>query len=57
MLATVGYITPEITGKFPGYLSPSAGLKLDSFERTSRPQSPWSPDGPVAYAGLPKILC
>ena len=28
MLATVGYITPEITGKFPGYLSPSAGLKF-----------------------------
>eukprot|EP00437_Effrenium_voratum_P007556 CAMPEP_0181421988 /NCGR_PEP_ID=MMETSP1110-20121109/13381_1 /TAXON_ID=174948 /ORGANISM="Symbiodinium sp., Strain CCMP421" /LENGTH=162 /DNA_ID=CAMNT_0023545069 /DNA_START=84 /DNA_END=568 /DNA_ORIENTATION=+ len=25
MLATMGYITPEITGKFPGYLSPSAG--------------------------------
>merc|ERR1712178_281846 len=28
MLATMGYITPEITGKLPGYLSPSAGLKL-----------------------------
>merc|ERR1711963_466031 len=26
MLATMGYITPEITGKFPGYLSPSMGL-------------------------------
>merc|ERR1719476_615023 len=25
MLATMGYITPEITGKLPGYLSPSAG--------------------------------
>ena len=25
---TMGYITPEITGKFPGYLSPSAGLKF-----------------------------
>merc|ERR1719427_1626535 len=23
MLATMGYITPEITGKLPGYLSPS----------------------------------
>ena len=23
-----GYITPEIAGKFPGYLSPSAGLKF-----------------------------
>merc|ERR1712061_550054 len=28
MLATMGYITPEITGKFPGYLSNSAGLKF-----------------------------
>jgi len=26
MLATMGYITPEITGKFPGMLSPSQGL-------------------------------
>merc|ERR1712172_422598 len=29
MLATMGYITPEITGKFPGYLSPSAELKFE----------------------------
>merc|ERR1719221_2310330 len=28
MLATMGYITPEITGKFPGYLSPSQELKF-----------------------------
>merc|ERR1719198_379321 len=28
MLATMGYITPELTGKMPGYLSPSAGLKF-----------------------------
>merc|ERR1712113_1267971 len=28
MLATIGYITPEITGKFPGFLSPSEGLKF-----------------------------
>merc|ERR1719352_119441 len=28
MLATMGYITPEITGKFPGYLSPGNGLKF-----------------------------
>merc|ERR1719327_817234 len=28
MLATMGYITPEITGKLPGYLSPSTGLKF-----------------------------
>merc|ERR1719277_751776 len=29
MLATMGYITPEITGKIPGCLSPSAGLKFE----------------------------
>merc|ERR1712061_946372 len=28
MLATMGYITPEITGKFPGYLSYSGNLKF-----------------------------
>merc|ERR1712232_756554 len=28
MLAAMGYITPELTGKLPGYLSPSAGLKF-----------------------------
>ncbi|CAE8602429.1 unnamed protein product [Polarella glacialis] len=28
MLATMGYITPEIAGKFPGFLSPSAVLKF-----------------------------
>merc|ERR1719359_2405508 len=28
MLATMCYITPEITGKLPGYLSPSGGLKF-----------------------------
>merc|ERR1719370_2828487 len=28
MLATMGYIPPEITGKLPGFLSPSAGLKF-----------------------------
>merc|ERR1712150_48521 len=28
MLATMGYITPELTGKFSGYLSPSANLKF-----------------------------
>merc|ERR550537_1124628 len=27
-MATMGYITPEVTGKLPGYLSPSAGLKF-----------------------------
>merc|ERR1719424_710685 len=28
MLATMGYITPELTGKLPGFLSPSTGLKF-----------------------------
>merc|ERR1719245_2765515 len=28
MLATMGYITPEVAGKFPGYLSPSLDLKF-----------------------------
>merc|ERR1719414_1140516 len=29
MLATMGYITPELTGKLPGYLSPSLELKFE----------------------------
>ena len=28
MLATMGYITPEITGKLPGYCSPTMNLKF-----------------------------
>merc|ERR1712046_277099 len=31
MLACMGYLTPEITGKLPGYLSPSAGLKFEDI--------------------------
>eukprot|EP00413_Alexandrium_margalefii_P025477 CAMPEP_0204580066 /NCGR_PEP_ID=MMETSP0661-20131031/43846_1 /ASSEMBLY_ACC=CAM_ASM_000606 /TAXON_ID=109239 /ORGANISM="Alexandrium margalefi, Strain AMGDE01CS-322" /LENGTH=800 /DNA_ID=CAMNT_0051589131 /DNA_START=52 /DNA_END=2454 /DNA_ORIENTATION=+ len=31
MLATMGYITPELTGKFPGYLSPSEGLTFEDI--------------------------
>merc|ERR1719515_497465 len=31
MLATMGYITPELTGKFPGYISNSAGLKFEDI--------------------------
>ncbi|KAL9138977.1 Light-harvesting complex [Amphidinium carterae] len=31
MLATMGFITPEITGKLPGYLSPSTGLKYEDI--------------------------
>merc|ERR1712003_320016 len=56
MLATMGYITPELTGKFPGYLSPSMGLKFAdipigwaqiigymSFCEISADQSPGTP--------------
>ena len=28
MIAAMGYITPEITGKLPDYLSPSADLRF-----------------------------
>merc|ERR1712060_707353 len=28
MLAAIGYMQPELTGKWPGFLSPSAGLKF-----------------------------
>merc|ERR1712156_1168581 len=28
MLATMGYITPEVSGKFSGYLSPSLDLRF-----------------------------
>merc|ERR1740115_439467 len=28
MMATMGYVTPEVVGKLPGFLSPSAGLKF-----------------------------
>jgi hypothetical protein len=31
MLAAMGYMTPEITGKWPGYLSPSGGLKYEDI--------------------------
>merc|ERR1712223_1676186 len=31
MLATMGYITPELTGKFPGYLSNSLDLKFEDI--------------------------
>merc|ERR1719374_501585 len=31
MLATMGYITPELVGKFPGNLSPSRGITFDSI--------------------------
>merc|ERR1719453_2647139 len=31
MLACIGYIVPELSGKFPGYLSPSLGLKFEDI--------------------------
>eukprot|EP00929_Paragymnodinium_shiwhaense_P106061 TRINITY_DN71159_c0_g1_i1.p1 TRINITY_DN71159_c0_g1~~TRINITY_DN71159_c0_g1_i1.p1 ORF type:complete len:271 (+),score=49.71 TRINITY_DN71159_c0_g1_i1:71-883(+) len=31
MLATMGYITPELVGKWPGYLSPSMGVKYSDI--------------------------
>merc|ERR1719382_1679606 len=44
MLATMGYITPEITGKLPGYLSPSAGLKFEDI-----------PNGLAAISKVPTV--
>merc|ERR1719476_569328 len=44
MLATMGYITPEITGKFPGYLSPSMGLKFADI-----------PNGLAAVSKIPAL--
>merc|ERR1719321_795298 len=55
MLATMGYITPEITGKFPGYLSPSTGLKFDDIPNglaaiSKVPGAGWIQI--IAYAGF-----
>merc|ERR1712176_1106138 len=44
MLATMGYITPELTGKFPGYLSPSMGLKFEDI-----------PNGLAAISKVPTV--
>merc|ERR1712072_1121703 len=44
MLATMGYITPEVTGKLPGYLSPSAGLKFEDI-----------PNGLAAISKVPTV--
>jgi hypothetical protein len=32
MLATMGYITPELVGKFPGYISPTLGVKFADID-------------------------
>merc|ERR1719517_69213 len=44
MLATMGYITPELTGKWPGYLSPSMGIKFADI-----------PNGLAALSKVPAI--
>merc|ERR1711959_276423 len=44
MIATIGYMTPEITGKLPGYLSPSAGLKFEDI-----------PNGLAAISKVPTL--
>mmetsp|Transcript_66494 Transcript_66494/g.194576 ORF Transcript_66494/g.194576 Transcript_66494/m.194576 type:complete len:277 (-) Transcript_66494:136-966(-) len=44
MLATMGYITPELTGKLPGYLSPSMGLKFEDV-----------PNGLAAISKVPAL--
>merc|ERR1712050_291265 len=31
MLATMGYITPEVAGKWPGYISPSSDLRFEDI--------------------------
>lgn len=43
-LESQGYITPEIAGKFPGYLSPSAGLKFADV-----------PNGLAAISKVPSV--
>ena len=42
MLAIVGYITPELIGMLPGYLSPTVGLKFE--------------DIPNGLGGIPRVL-
>merc|ERR1712039_455610 len=44
MLATMGYITPELTGKIPGYLSPSLDLKFEDV-----------PNGLAAISKVPGV--
>merc|ERR1712039_993934 len=44
MLATMGYITPEVAGKFPGYLSPSMDLKFADI-----------PNGLAAVSKIPAL--
>merc|ERR1719288_227833 len=58
MLATMGYITPEIAGKFPGYLSKSLDLKFADIPNglaavTKIPAAGWAQI--VAYAAFCEV--
>merc|ERR1740124_555304 len=44
MMASIGYIQPEFTGKWPGFLSPSAGLKFEDI-----------PNGLAAISKVPAL--
>jgi len=44
MLACMGFMTPEITGKWPGYLSPSLDLKFADI-----------PNGLAAFSKMPAL--
>jgi len=67
MLATMGYITPELTGKFPGFLAPSLGLQFEDVPNglaaiSKVPQAGWLQiaayclfvEAPAAFGGRPK---
>ncbi|CAJ1376894.1 unnamed protein product [Effrenium voratum] len=58
MLATMGYITPEIAGKFPGYLDPTIKLKFEDIPNglaaiSKVPLAGWIQM--IAYAGFCEI--
>jgi len=58
MLATMGYITPEITGKFPGVLSPTENLKFADIPNglaaiSKVPFTGWIQI--IAYAGFTEV--
>merc|ERR1712173_291555 len=60
MLATMGYITPEITGKLPGYISPSSGLKFEDIPNglgaiSKVPAAGWLQI--IAYFGFCEFSC
>jgi len=58
MLATMGYITPELTGKWPGFLSPSENLKFADIPNglaaiSKVPFTGWVQM--IAYAGFTEV--